>query len=280
MVNIMEKVKKFINKIYNIIIKPEMKILPGQLAFFLVLSIVPIIVLIGFICSSINISLTGFINAMDDVLPGGITELLIPFINGEGLNLSIGLSMFIGFVLASNGPHSIIITSNALYGIKHSSYLKRHIKSIILTIIILLLFIFTMIFLAFGNHIMQFILNLKLFTSVSGIVYSVFVALKWPIGLTFVFIAVKLIYTMAPDSRIPSKYSNRGSIFTTVLWSLVTIIYSYYVTNFSTYDIFYGSLTNIVILMLWIYMLSYILVFGMAINVHDYENSKECNKNK
>lgn len=276
----MKKIKKFIKKIYDIVIKPEMKILPGQLAFFLVLSIIPIIVLMGFICSLMNISLGGVINAMNEVLPEAITSILIPFINGEGLNLSIGVSMLIGFILASNGPHSIIITSNALYGIEHSNYLARRIKALLLTILILVLFIFTMIFLAFGNHIVQFILNLKIFASVSNIIYSMFVALKWPIGLLFVFIAVKLIYTMAPDARIPSKYNNRGSIFTTVLWSLVTIVYSYYVTNFSNYNIFYGSLTNIVMLMLWVYFLSYVLVFGMAINVHDYEISKECNKDE
>lgn len=280
MVNIMKRLKKFIKKIYDIVDQPEMKVLPGQLAFFLVLSIIPIIVLIGFICSMINISLNGVINAMNEVLPEAITSILIPFINGEGLNLSIGVSMFVGFILASNGPHSIIITSNTLYGIKHSNYIARRIKALLLTILILVLFIFTMIFLAFGNHIAHFILNLKIFASVSDIIYSIFVALKWPIGLLFVFIAVKLLYTMAPDARIPSRYNNRGSIFTTVLWSLVTIIYSYYVTNFSNYNIFYGSLTNIVMLMIWIYILSYILVFGMAINVHDYEESKEYNKSE
>lgn len=280
MVNKMERAKNFIKKIYSIIIKSEMKILPGQLAFFLVLSIIPIIVLIGFICSSINISLEGMVNTINTVLPAGISEILIPFINGEGLNLTLGFTMIIGFILASNGPHSIIITSNTLYGIKHTNYLTRHIKAIILTILIVMLFIFTMLVLAFGNNIMHFIFDSQIFSSVSSYVYQIFFWLKWPLGLLVVFISVKLIYTIAPDKRIPSKYNTRGSIFTTVLWSLVTLGYSYYVTNFNNYNVFYGSLTNIALLMLWVYILSYILVFGMAINVHDYEISKDYNKNE
>ena len=276
----MEKVKNFIKRIYDMIMKPEMKILPGQLAFFLVLSIIPIIVLIGFICSTINISLQSVINVINNVLPEGIADILIPFINGEGLNVTVGVSMILGFILASNGPHSIIITSNTLYGIEHSSYLSRHIKAFLLTILIVMLFIFQVIVLAFGNHILHFILNLKIFASISTIIYQVFVLLKWPIGLLVVFIIVKLIYTMAPDARIPSKYNTHGAIFTTVLWSIVTVCYSYYVTNFNSYNIFYGSLTNIALLMLWIYILSYILVLGMAINVHDYQMSGDYNKNK
>jgi len=138
-----KKFKTFINNIYEMITRPEMKILPGQLAYFLVLSVIPITVLIGFICSIINISLDGFINAINNVLPVGIAEILVPFINGEGLNITVGISMIVGFILASNGPHSIIITSNTLYGIKHSSYLSRHIKAFLLTILIVNLFIFT-----------------------------------------------------------------------------------------------------------------------------------------
>ena len=67
---------------------------------------------------------------------------------------------------------------------------------------------------------------------------------------------------------------NRGAIFTTLGWILVTAIYSYYVAHFSKYDIFYGSLSNIIILMMWIYILSYILVLGIAINSNYYEMAK------
>ena len=276
----MKRIKNFINKIREMIMKPEMKILPGQLAFFLVLSLIPIIVLIGFICSNINVSLDNLIGAINSVLPEGISEILVRFINGEGLNITLGFTMVIGFLLASNGPHSIIITSNTLYSINHSNYLARRIKAFLLTILLVLLFIFNMIVLAFGNYIIHFIFDSAIFSSVNSYIYQVFVLLKWPLGLLIVFITVKLIYTIAPDSSIPSKYNTRGSIFTTVLWSLVTVGYSYYVTHFNNYNVFYGSLTNIALLMLWIYILSYILVFGMAINVHDYQMSQDFNKNK
>ena len=78
------------------------------------------------------------INVINNVLPEGVGSILISFINGEGLNLTMGISVIVGFILASNGPHSIIVTSNTLYGIEHSSYVKRHIKAILLTVIILL----------------------------------------------------------------------------------------------------------------------------------------------
>ena len=86
-----------------------------------------------------------------------------------------------------------------------------------------------------------------------------------------IFFNVKLIYTIAPDWKILSKHTTKGAMFTTVGWILAVQVYSYWVSNFSNYDIFYGSLSNIAILMLLTYIISYILVIGIAINVRSYE---------
>ena len=74
---------------------------------------------------------------------------------------------------------------------------------------------------------------------------------------------------MAPDKKIPSKNVNGGAIFTTIGWILSTSLYSYYISHYANYSIFYGSLANIVILMLWVYLLSYIFVIGIAMNYHE-----------
>ena len=68
-----------------------------------------------------------------------------------------------------------------------------------------------------------------------------------------------------------SKHTTKGAIFTTISWIVVIQIYSFWVNHFSNYDLFYGSLSNIAILMLMIYLISYILVIGIAINVKSYE---------
>ena len=68
-----------------------------------------------------------------------------------------------------------------------------------------------------------------------------------------------------------SRHTTRGAVFTTLSWIIVIQAYSYWVTHFSNYDIFYGSLSNIAVLMLITYIISYILIIGIAINVKTYE---------
>ena len=275
----MKRIKAILKRLYLVIEKPQMRILPGNLAFFLVLSIIPIITLIGFIASYFSLSIDSLVSFLRSALPNEINEILLPFIQGKGIDGNIIFYMITGFIVASNGAHSIILTSNILYDIPHSEFLKRRIKALFLTVLLVNLFIFVIVFLAFGNVIVRFILDLQFMEKVSKSVYYIFVFLKWPIAFFLIFFLIKMIYTMAPDKKIPSHYVNKGAMFTTLAWSLVTAFYSYYVSHFTNYDIFYASLSGIVVLMMWIYILSYILVVWIAINTEVYNvNSIEENK--
>ncbi len=269
-----QRVKNILTKLYHIIRKPEMLILPGNLAFFLVLSVFPIIILIGLIASTFSLSLDSIVAFINENLPRQISDIITTFISGKGIDFNVGFFTVTAFVLASNGPHSIIVTSNTLYNFEQGSYLNRRIKALILTILLVLLFIFIIVVLAFGNIIVKAIFEIGILKNLSSFAYSMFVYLKWPIAFFIIFFSIKLLYTIAPDYNIPSRYVNKGAIFTTLGWILTTAIYSYYVTHFSKYDIFYGSLSNIIILMMYIYFLSYILVLGIAINSSSYEMLK------
>ena len=73
---------------------------------------------------------------------------------------------------------------------------------------------------------------------------------------------------MAPDKKFLSRSVNGGALFTTMAWIGITELYSLYISKYANYSLFYGSLANIVILMLWVYFLSYAFVIGMAMNYH------------
>ena len=75
------------------------------------------------------------------------------------------------------------------------------------------------------------------------------------------------MYVIAPDTKIDSSSTTLCAIFTTISWVIGTEIYSIYVNLFANYNIFYGSISNIVILLLWVYLLSYVFVLGIAMNV-------------
>lgn len=267
----MNKLKEYVKEFYHIATKPEIRILPGNLAFFLMLSLVPLITLVGILCSKFSISILEFTSIFENFLPTAVVEFLHPFFNGTTSGTHIVLFLILGFIVASNGAHAIILASNALYKIDDANYIVRRIKAFFLTIILMLLFVFALVVLAFGNIIVSFILELQIFSSIASSVYEIFVWFKWPIAFVLIFIMIKALYTMAPDMKISSKYVNLGSLFTTVGWILSTAIYSFYANNLANYDRFYGNISNIAILMIWLYLISYIFVIGIAINTSYYK---------
>ena len=270
----MKNIKKYIKRLYKVIRKNEMRILPGQIAYFIVLSIIPLVSLIGYIASLFSIDVDYVVDAINGSLPKQIIEIFLPAFSNP--SLLTGISFIVVFFIASNGTSSIIVASNILFKLEDTGYIRRRIKAFLMLLILVTLFLFMLIVLAFGDNLIEIVFKLIFTSSVPKAVYEMFLFAKWLVGLLIVFILVKMIFTIAPDSPIPSKNMNKGALFTTLSWLLITSIYSIYVTNFADYSLFYGSLANIVILMIWIYILSYTLVIGIAINSDDYlEDKKE-----
>lgn len=276
----MKKIKTWFKELLKIIQIQEMKILPAHIAFFLVLSIIPIITLVGFIASQFSISIESVIHFAEDIMPKQIMELLLPFMSGKGMDMNIFVFMTIGFFLASNGPHAIIVACDTVYGQKTSSYIQTRVKAFILTTILMFLFFFCLVVLAFGNTIINFILKLGFLSQIQKQLYWIFLVIKYPFAFILTLWMIKMLYTIAPSKKIPSKSVTKGSLFTTFMWLSVTYIYSIYINNFNNYDLFYGGLSNIIMMMFWVYILSYVLVIGIAINAYVYKDMEKKSSNK
>ena len=270
-------IKKFITSFWGVIRLPEMTILPGQLAFFFVLSVVPTLTIISYGAAFFNLSSDFISNFLTQAFNEGVSRIIMP--STEGLNLDLQFFAFLiaGWFIASNGAASVIVTSNAIYGVPNGNWLRRRVKAMVMTVFIVLLFLFILVVPVFGNHIVDLIRSVNLNEAVTIRIESIFRILQSPISWLIMFLFIKIIYTMAPSRKTYSIYTNYGAIFTTVGWTIATSVYSYWINRVADYNIFYGGLANLVILMLWIYLLAYIFVIGMALNFREEELAKTAN---
>lgn len=260
-----KRLKLFFKNFKEALFKPEMLVLPGQLAFFFVLSIVPTITLIGYGAGLLNLSTDVIYNFIAKAFSQNVAQTLI--VNPtHGLGVKYIITIIIGYYFASNGAASLIVTSNTIYGLENSSFFKRRIKAFVMTLIIVLLFIFMITVPVLGRKITEMIAYVNMNQSVTDKIIAVFNFIRGPITWFIMFIFIKMIYTMAPDKKTESRLTNKGAIFTTFGWVLATNIYSYYISHIAKYDLFYGGLANIIVLMLWFLLLAYILTIGMAMN--------------
>lgn len=90
------------------------------------------------------------------------------------------------------------------------------------------------------------------------------------------FITISIIYYFAPASHKRWKFVNVGSIIAAILTILITNLFSYYLSNFASYNRLYGTIGTFIALMVWLYLVAMILILGFEINAsiqqaHNYE---------
>lgn len=265
----MKRFKHFLENVKEVLRRPEMAVLPGHLAFFFVLSVVPTITLISYGASFLNLPIDFISNFITKAFGSDLESLLMPLVSNIDFSFGLLLTIITGYYIASNGAASIIVTSNEIYGIPNSGFFKRRVKGLIMTVFIVLLFLFMLIVPVFGNKIVEAIQYVNMNPNITSTITYIFKILQGPIAWFIIFLFIKIIYTMAPDKEVPSSNVNYGAVFTTVLWIIVTAVYSYYVNHFAHYNVFYGGLASIVVLMLWVYFLAYIFVIGIALNYRE-----------
>ena len=265
------ELKEFYENFKKVLFKPEMAILPGQLAYFFVLAIVPTITLISYEAALLNLSTDVIYDFIGSAFSSDIASMLLATSASREKGIGFFLVVIVGYFIASNGPASIIITSNTIYGEKQEGFFKRRLKALIMTFVLVLLFIFMLIVPVFGTKIIELFKFVDLNSNVTDNVSMIITILQGPITWLIMYFFIKILYTMAPNKKVRSKNVGYGALFTTFSWVIITYIYSYYINNIAHYTTFYGGLANIVILMFWFYLLAYAFTIGMALNYRKEE---------
>lgn len=267
--------KQFFKRVKKIITRPEMGVLPGQLAFFFVLSIIPTITLISYGASILNLSTDVITDFLEKAFSPTIASLILGGSNLPKAGLKLAIVLITCYYISSNGMNSIIVTSNAIYGIENGNGFVRRIKAISMSIIFTILLLFILLFPIFGNIMIKIVKNGHLAIGVTKTLINIITYLQSPFIWVILFFLIKIMYIIAPDRSVKAQNANYGAIFTTISWIIITFLYSYYINNIADYTAFYGNLTNICVLMIWFYLISYFFVIGMSLN---YQRESEKNE--
>lgn len=268
-----KKIHKTFSQVYknflSIFKRPEMRILPGQLAFSFLLSLVPIIAILVFVVSFI-IKNFDLLTLLESTLPKVFANLIYTFVQFKPTrNIIIILICYIW--LASNGPSGINVAADTLYDIEVPNYFKLKLKGVFMTLILIVLLVFMISIPILGDEIIDFILSLLKNPEPLYKYVGIYKLLKYFVTLIILFLNIKLLYIIAPDKTVKSKHTTLGAVFTTISWFIVTELFGFYITEIARYDLVYGNFANILILLMWIYFLSYFFVIGLAINVNKYK---------
>lgn len=242
---------------------PNIRYLPAQISFYLVLSILPLIMafLQGVILFKVDDSL--IILEFFEEITG-----LDPVYMAEGINRTSFFSYIYFYIvilwLSSKGYYSINHSTNIVYNMKakHKTFRSR-INAFFMTIIMVTIISFLLVIL---------VLSTKIISALP--IFNLYETYKLPIeflnGLISMFVVFLFIYFLQSTTNKSSVTEFKPHIYGVIIssfgWLISSIGFKIYVNVFANYNNIYGSLSTTVILLLWVYLLSFSLVFGICVN--------------
>ncbi|MDT7578324.1 MAG: rane protein, partial [Pseudonocardiales bacterium] len=99
---------------------------------------------------------------------------------------------------------------------------------------------------------------------------------RWVLLVVVVVVALAVVYRVAPDRDAPRfAWVSTGSLVAAALWIIGSVLFSLYVNNFGSYNKTYGTIAGVVVLMLWLYLTSYIVLLGAEINAESERQTRQ-----
>ncbi|AIQ57803.1 YihY/virulence factor BrkB family protein [Paenibacillus borealis] len=257
----------FIKQLLQKIKADDVQGISAQLTYYLILSLFPFLIFIMTLIGYANISLEDKIQQLEQVMPAEavsiIEEILQDVSEGRSQAL-LSFGMLATLWAASKGVNAIIKGLNRAYDIDESrAFWKIRGIAFLATLTIGFVVLLSILLLVLGTWLKT---QVFLLTDLPYGFQKLWDLLQYAVPLLVMFIVFTLLYWIAPSRRLALREVVPGAMFSTLGWIITSVLFSVYVNQFSDFTKTYGSLGGVMILLIWLYISSIIILAGGEIN--------------
>lgn len=237
----------------------------ASMAFFLFVSMIPLLMALCAILPFTTLTEDNLINAITRFTPNAMNSMVVSVISDVYARSAGTITIFaiVAVWTAAKAMLAMIRGLNAVYDFEEKrNYFVLRFIACIYTLIMLIAMVLALFVMVFGNVIVDILLTdiPPLHLVIQFIMHFRFL-FSWAV-LTLAF---ALIYAYIPSHKLRFKTQLPGAAFSAIMWSGASYVFSVYVDHYRGFGT-YGSLTTVVIMMLWFYLLMYILLIGAHVN--------------
>ncbi len=210
-------------------------------------------------------------NVMDffsDVMPPSVFEAAsytLEDIMSHKRGGLLSLGAILALYLSTNGMMSLIKAFNRCYRTRDNrGYFKTLLIATFLTIILSTTLFIAVILLIIGQSTLQNLKEMGLLTQ--DYMYFAIVSIRFIVMIIIFLVSISTIFYVAPAVHDRWKFLSPGAVLATMCSILVSYSFSFYISNFGTYNKLYGSIGAMIAFMVWLFLISVIILTGFALN--------------
>lgn len=239
----------------------------AQTSYFFMLCMIPIILLLLTLVQYTPVTKADVMTAVIQVFPTSVDSLITSIVN-QVYNQSTGvipITIIVALWSAGKGVLAITTGLNCVYKCRETrNYIFLRIRATIYTLMFLVVILLLLILSVFGNSLNIFIAeHVPIMKRFADKLIEARIIITPVVLIVFSLLSYKFL----PNRRDKLLRQLPGAVFTAIGWMVVSWIFSVYVDIFKGFSSMYGSLTTIVLIMLWMYFCMYSLLLGGELNM-------------
>ena len=264
------RIKGYAFRVMDVVSSHHTGAYAAQAAYFFVLSMIPIILLLLTMVQFTSLTKDYIMNAVLQAFPTtveGLIESIVDQVYSQSGTI-IPITVIVALWSAGRGVLSITNGLNCVYESRETrNYVYLRIRASLYTVIFLVAFILSLVLSVFGNRI-AIMLN-QHFPVLVRLIDTV-IRSRTLITLCILTLFWDTVYKYLPNRKNIGKTTMKkqlpGAIFTACAWQVISFVFSIYLDIFTGFTTMYGSLTMIILIMLWLYMCMYVILLGGEVN--------------
>ena len=245
----------------------------AEAAFFTFLSFLPFLMVGLSVVHLTPLTEADVLREVTALLPDTMDALAVVVISEvyEKSTTMLSISAILAIWSAARGIMALRNGLNSVYDVKETrNYFLERFRAMVYVVCFIAILLIVLTLLVFGNGLQQFFEKN----------FPVLLEFHFPIRLIRTLVALILltlffavVYKFLPNRKAKLRNQWKGALFSSLGWFLYSYGFSFYISHFSKISYTYGSLSTIIIAMLWLYFCMYILFIGAEINAFRWEKS-------
>ena len=272
-------VYKVLKVLINKLVQFDIDVRAAAVAFNFTLAIFPSIIFMFSLIPYIPLEHLDdrIINLLSTVMPQGIFKEAKNTIV-EIVSKPQGGILSLGFIFALYASTSGVMALMRAFNtadrtVERRGFIKARLIAIMINFLLTFVLLLAILVLIVGRLSVDFLFDEGILNR--DITFYTIQFLSYVVIFFVFFITISIIYYFAPVSHRRWKFVNTGSITSAILTILITNLFSYYLSNFASYNRLYGTIGTFIALMVWLYLVAMILILGFEINASIQETNDD-----
>lgn len=249
----------------------------AKTAYFIMLSFIPFLLLLVTLIQYTQVDKSTVQALFTGVVPSTINPLInsiIDEIYGKSSTV-ISVSAIVTLWTAGKGITAVIQGLNSVFDVRETrNYIMLRIYGAFYTVLMLLAVTLLMVLVVFGNKLQMLLAAMVPFI---GNIVDLVLRMRYVISMLVLVVMFAMLYCYTPNKKLSLKQQFPGAMFSAISWSLFSYGFSLYIDYFGNMSNMYGSLTTVVVVMLWLYMCMYLMLIGAVVNslLEEYDKTMQ-----